>query len=837
MNKYLKYGWVAVLLVIPVFLNFSKTERDVFTTVSSSSLNGVKSEMKQDPELLKTMDNNGFTLYDYAVLNDDPKVQKWLLSQKVGSGVSKEMIERIRLWFLLLGIPVNSTNFNLKGTYDKGLEEAILSYQTTRGLEKNPKITPDWYAHLEEEGIRLLQELLFEPNSENITGTWNSASSRALKAFQTESKLPVTGHLSIADIVAIKRAFAGNIAEGDALKKAQVDDTASVQLVEYRDDVKASSKNAPDVKVVLPKPEVAIEAPIEEKEIVETVVEKAAKSEPTIEEPLTAGFLIDSHAKEGKLLNLQVWLTLAGFPAGTLDGQMGPSTRQAIKEYQTSIGQKPTGSLDAKWESPLEKNIWKKVQEKLKQLKLYDQDVDGIPGASTVNALKAYEESVNLPPKGQLLPETLSTLFNEGQMFNDGSMDDVPIEADNTEEDGIIEEEGDDEGTVDEAEPVVEEETATVVEETPVGVGLPGFNPKGTEESLKLQLMLAMLGLYKEEVNGEYNNALIEGIKAFQKEKKLGVDGKIGRNTSAALNAAVITRLQTYFIDKGLMTDAPTGTLGPKTRNIVKTLREQHKLPVNKEPQELDIGILLIVLGDLNNANYVKTYVKVLKEQEALIEQTKKVQEYLIALGHFNGKVDGLQGKATNTAIEKFKKEQKLPVNDKLTPELMKALEKETLKTIQSQLVKLGYKLKPDGMMGPATKKTIETFQKRYSYKVTGEGSLETLNQVNTRVAANNRRAPPAAAPAQKAAPDTAVVRGVMPKMGAKGAQTERILTAPPQAIVGRMTMIYNSKGALSGCKVNNISISAAMCGGARNNQQCRIVYRKGRVLSVSCRG
>lgn len=837
MNKYLKYGWVAVLLVIPVFLNFSKTERDVFTTVSSSSLNGVKSEMKQDPELLKTMDNNGFTLYDYAVLNDDPKVQKWLLSQKVGSGVSKEMIERIRLWFLLLGIPVNSTNFNLKGTYDKGLEEAILSYQTTRGLEKNPKITPDWYAHLEEEGIRLLQELLFEPNSENITGTWNSASSRALKAFQTESKLPVTGHLSIADIVAIKRAFAGNIAEGDALKKAQVDDTASVQLVEYRDDVKASSKNAPDVKVVLPKPEVAIEAPIEEKEIVETVVEKAAKSEPTIEEPLTAGFLIDSHAKEGKLLNLQVWLTLAGFPAGTLDGQMGPSTRQAIKEYQTSIGQKPTGSLDAKWESPLEKNIWKKVQEKLKQLKLYDQDIDGIAGASTVNALKAYEESVNLPPKGQLLPETLSTLFNEGQMFNDGSMDDVPIEADNTEEDGIIEEEGDDEGPVDEAEPVVEEETATVVEETPVGVGLPGFNPKGTEESLKLQLMLAMLGLYKEEVDGEYNNALIEGIKAFQKEKKLGVDGKIGRNTSAALNAAVITRLQTYFIDKGLMTDAPTGTLGPKTRNIVKKLREQHKLPVNKEPQELDIGILLIVLGDLNNANYVKTYVKVLKEQEALIEQTKKVQEYLIALGHFNGKVDGLQGKATNTAIEKFKKEQKLPVNDKLTPELMKALEKETLKTIQSQLVKLGYKLKPDGMMGPATKKTIETFQKRYSYKVTGEGSLETLNQVNTRVAANNRRAPPAAAPAQKAAPDTAVVRGVMPKMGAKGAQTERILTAPPQAIVGRMTMIYNSKGALSGCKVNNISISAAMCGGARNNQQCRIVYRKGRVLSVSCRG
>ena len=203
---------------------------------------------------------------------------------------------------------------------------------------------------------------------------------------------------------------------------------------------------------------------------------------------------------------------------------------------------------------------------------------------------------------------------------------------------------------------------------------------------------------------------------------------------------------------------------------------------------------------------------------------------------YFNGKIDGMQGKSTNDALVKFKKEHKLPVNEELTDELFKALKKQTVKRAQEELSKLGYKLKADGLTGPTTKKTIETFQKRYSYKVTGEPDLATLHQINARVAANNRRTPAANNTASNVS-NNQPVRGVMPTMGAKGAQGERILTSAPQAIVGRMSMIHNSKGVLSGCKVNNISISAAMCGSARNNQQCRIVYRKGRVLSVSCRG
>lgn len=823
MNKYFKYVWLMFLVIVPVFLNISKTEQDIFTIVGSSQLDGVREEIIKKPALLKSTDKFGFTLYDYAGLNQDTSVQGWLLSQQVHSGVSKTMVERIRLWFLLLGVPVNSKNFHLQGVYDKGLEEAILSYQTTRGLPKSGHITPDWYADLEEEGIFHLQSLLFDEGSNSITGHWNDESKVALELFQKEYQLPQTGHLSIADIVKLKKVYA-NSATGKVVNEE----------VATNDDGSSENMKQPAVQDEPPK------APK-----TESKGEQESDNAPKLDddqknEELTAGILIDGNATPGKLLNLQVWLTLAGFPAGTLDGQMGPATRQAIQDFEKSIGLKPTGYMSTKWEVPLEKIIWKKVQEKLKQLELYDQDVDGLAGAGTYNALKAYEESSGLEPKGVLLPETLSMLFNEGQMTDDGSMDDIPqTDIDHTEEDGIIEEEGeiDSEG-----------ETPSPKEKTDeIPVGLAGFNPKGTEEGLKLQLMLTILGDFKSEINGEMNQSLTDAVKKFQERSKLGVDGKAGRQTLAELDKQVIARLQVYFKEKKLMDDAPTGTLGPKTRRIIIDLMKQNKLP-ERDPTQLNIGILLIVLGDVNGENYVQTYLDILEQRRILKEKTEKAQEYLVALGYFSGKIDGILGKTTKEAIAKFQKDHRFKEDTEINEELFKQFDSKIIKNIQEALIQLGYKIKADGIMGKGTKGTIETFQKRYSYKVTGEPSLETLHQINGRIAESNRRAPALSSNANVArtSPDTTTrtatggdrpVRGVMPTMGAKGAQAERILTEPPKAIVGRITMIHNSKGELSGCKVNNISISATICGGARNNQQCRIVYRKGRVLSVSCRG
>lgn len=42
---------------------------------------------------------------------------------------------------------------------------------------------------------------------------------------------------------------------------------------------------------------------------------------------------------------VQTQLTYLGFPAGEIDGKMGPNTREAIKAFQRSIGKRPTGHL------------------------------------------------------------------------------------------------------------------------------------------------------------------------------------------------------------------------------------------------------------------------------------------------------------------------------------------------------------------------------------------------------------------------------------------------------------------------------------------------------------
>ncbi|CAD7034846.1 hemagglutinin [Pseudorhizobium endolithicum] len=49
---------------------------------------------------------------------------------------------------------------------------------------------------------------------------------------------------------------------------------------------------------------------------------------------------------ERAVLNIQAILNKNGFDAGTPDGKMGPKTVEAIKTFQTSIGQEPTGKVN-----------------------------------------------------------------------------------------------------------------------------------------------------------------------------------------------------------------------------------------------------------------------------------------------------------------------------------------------------------------------------------------------------------------------------------------------------------------------------------------------------------
>jgi hypothetical protein len=55
-----------------------------------------------------------------------------------------------------------------------------------------------------------------------------------------------------------------------------------------------------------------------------------------------------------------------------------------------------------------------------------------------------------------------------------------------------------------------------------------------------------------------------------------------------------------------------------------------------------------------------------------------------------------------------------------------------TLLNVQRALVKLGYSLKPDGVMGPATQHAIESFEQRSGLPVTGDLNTRMLKSLAT---------------------------------------------------------------------------------------------------------
>ncbi|GBU09888.1 hypothetical protein AwWohl_10260 [Gammaproteobacteria bacterium] len=152
---------------------------------------------------------------------------------------------------------------------------------------------------------------------------------------------------------------------------------------------------------------------------------------PAFAQSADNAFLIAANAKEGKVLNLQSWLAVIGFPAGELDGRTGPGTRETIKEYQKSLNQAQTGGLSAMWEGPLELAVRKKVQDKLKSMQLYDGSADGLKGDKTSSAIKKYAASKGLTVTDTLNATFLATLFNESALQNSIETTDTAVDVAN----------------------------------------------------------------------------------------------------------------------------------------------------------------------------------------------------------------------------------------------------------------------------------------------------------------------------------------------------------------------------------------------------------------------
>ncbi len=269
----------------------------------------------------------------------------------------------------------------------------------------------------------------------------------------------------------------------------------------------------------------------------------------------------------------------------------------------------------------------KLVQQRLKDLGYYRGRVDGIFGSASVAALKKFQENNGLQADGVAGESTYRLLFSWGALAS---------------------------GCTATPAPTAEGATATPV---PTGTVTPQVTPAPVYETLRkgmtgdavklMQEALINLGYLSGTSDGNYGDATVSAVRAFQKTNGLTVDGIAGNQTlqvlySIGAKAAPVTA-----------TPAPTAT-AKATATPTATAKGTQVTPT-PTPGNLK-------QGSTGNA-------------------VKEMQERLIALGYLSGKADGIFGAKTFAALVAFQKANRLTADGIFGVKTQKALSSSSAKT------------------------------------------------------------------------------------------------------------------------------------------------------------
>ena len=498
------------------------------------------------------------------------------------------------------------------------------------------------------------------------------------------------------------------------------------------------------------------------------------------------------------------------------------------------MGQKETGEILPRWQTPLRQIMYRMVQYRLTQYGFYDGDIDGVSGPGTRKAIIAYEKSTHTEEVGRLTPALLLTLFNTDLNNEPDGDPNAAIKGEDIPTDSL--EDVTDDGTA----PVSAEEDSELQADSNKDdekyrsaiKGLDLSHTKSKEDVALTQLQLAYLGFYTGTVDGLTGPGSTRAITAFQKEFKLPASGKLDKRTQEKLETENINKFQRYLKRTGYMKDPETGTMGPKTRRAVGILKNRYGYNVN---ETLDMPAYLILIDEEQGSTMAKEYydkvIKAREEEEAL----KNTQSYLIGFGILKGKADGKMGPVTERAISSYRSQQGLAKGNQIDDALLESFKKTSPKQAQAYLQQLGYPIKPDGIFGNNSKKQLNAFLKRQNKPasdiVTATILMDLKVALDARLAARSNTAS-----SNNAAPASTTRTGTAPRLQ-KGLQQDGILSnAPSSTVNGPLQVIKNNSGAVVGCKVRNITMAADWCSGKRNGSSCRVLYKNGRVLSMNCR-
>ena len=441
--------------------------------------------------------------------------------------------------------------------------------------------------------------------------------------------------------------------------------------------------------------------------------------------------------------DLQTKLKKLGYYDAYVDGDYGDTTVAAVKAFQKKYnltadgiaGKETLKKLDSAYKNANSDkdddslrmgdsgSAVKDLQTKLKKLGYYDGTVDSTFGSGTYAAVRAFQKKYNLTADGVAGSETLKKLDSAYKNANSDKDDDS------------------------------------------LRMGDSGSAVKD------LQTKLKKLGYYDGTVDSTFGSGTYAAVKAFQKKYNLTADGVAGSETLKKLDSAyknadsdkdddslrkgatgsAVKDLQTKLKKLGFYNAYVDGSYGDTTVAAVKAFQKKYNLTADgvagsETLKKLDSAY--------KNADSDKDDGSLRKG--ATGSAVKNLQTKLKKLGFYNASIDGDYGDTTVAAVKAFQKKYNLTADGVAGSETLKKLDSAyknadsdkddgslrkgatgtAVKTLQTNLKKLGfYTAYVDGSFGSTTESAVKAFQKKYGLTADGVAGSATLKKIESAVA------------------------------------------------------------------------------------------------------
>ncbi len=243
-------------------------------------------------------------------------------------------------------------------------------------------------------------------------------------------------------------------------------------------------------------------------------------------------------------------------------------------------------------------------------------------------------------------------------------------------------------------------------------------------------------------VTGQLDAATMAAIRDYQADARLTVTGQPSESLLAQLRSASaesgaayreqVKRLQTALNARGYDAGPPDGALGPKTRNAIRTYQADSGLPVTGE---VSSSLLAKLEGDAGTTTPSTT------TGNSLVAQ---IQGELLRHDYAVGDVDGIVDNLTRLAIRTYQRDAGLAVTGEASQSLLTHLRTSSIRNtgdtasllvwkIENQLQRHGYAVGPvDGTLDQETAEAILAYEEDADLDERGQPTVKLLRHLET---------------------------------------------------------------------------------------------------------